>query len=113
MKSGKCRSTLKLVISAIRQSLMIEGENATLPANFALGNVLPRDFNARFGSGVDGTVVGEHLRVSPYNRPISYSIHILLAIALDPRTKNGKVVGPRDIYIYLYKKWKRTGRTSS
>ena len=78
-------SSILLVISPIRQSLMIKvGENAILPTNFALRNVLLRDLNIRFGSGVDGTVFGEHLRVSPYNRPICFSIHTLLAVALDP-----------------------------
>ena len=76
---------------------MIEGENAIIPANFAMRNVLVPDLNTRFGSGVDDAVVGEHLRVSPYNRPIGFSIPTLLAVAIDPRAKNGIEVGPRDI----------------
>ena len=47
-----------------------EGENATLPANFVLRNVLLRDLNTRFSSGIGGIVVGEHLRESSYNRRI-------------------------------------------
>ena len=98
-------SCIPLVISSIRQSLMIKGENAILPANFVLRNVLLRNLNARFGSGVNGTVIGEHLGVSPYNCPIGFSIHTLLGVALDPRTKNGIGVGPRDIQD-IYKKLK-------
>ena len=82
-----------------------EGENATLPANFVLRNVLLRDLNTRFSSGIDGIVVGENLRESSYNRPIGFSIHTILAVALDPRTKNGIGVEPRDIED-MYKKLK-------
>ena len=84
-----------------------ERENAIVPANFALHNVLLCDLNTRFGSVVNGTVVGEHLRVSPYNRPIGFRIHTLLAVALDPRTINGIGVGPKDIED-MYKKLKES-----
>ena len=82
-----------------------EGENATLPANFVLRSTLRSDLNTRFSSGIDGIVVGENLRESSYNRPIGFSIHTILAVALDPRTKNGIGVEPRDIED-IYKKLK-------
>ena len=62
-----------------------------------LRDVLLDDLNTRFGSGDDGTVFGEHLRRGPNNRPIGFIVLILLAVALDPRTKNGVGVGHQDI----------------
>ena len=85
--------------------MIVEGKNAILPENFVLRNILLCDLNTRFGSGVDGIVVGEHLRVSPYNLPISLSIHTLLAVALDPRTKNGIGIGDIEDIYKRFKEW--------
>ena len=82
---------------------MYKETNATLPAYFALRNLLLRDLNNKFGLDVDGIVVSEHLRVSQYNRSIGFSIHTLLGVALDPSTKN--CIGPKDIDD-IYKKLK-------
>ena len=93
--TGSC---IPLVIKSIRLGLMNEvGNDAIVQANFVLRDVLLDDLNTRFGSGDDGTVFGEHLRRGPNNRPIGFIVLILLAVALDPRTKNGVGVGHQDI----------------
>ena len=60
----------------------------------AINNILLNELNVAYGDGMNGTIVNKPLTLSPRQLPKEFSVQVLLAVLLDPRTKLGKGLSP-------------------
>jgi hypothetical protein len=70
----------------------------------ALSTMMLADFNTRWGTGTNGTVFTENETRGDYRRQKGLSKRVLLAAALDPRTKSFAGIPPEDqplVWAYL------------
>ena len=52
------------------------------------------ELNVAYGDGMNGTIVNKPLTLSHRQLPKEFSVQVLLAVLLDPRTKLGKGLSP-------------------
>ena len=90
-------SLIPYLIAVIRQSLSAMVDDMTIIESVRnLAKLMLEDFIKRFGSGLDGTVLHENETRGERQRQKGIPIKVLLAAALDPRTKTLEGISPID-----------------